>query len=139
MCVCKNILRVLQSWNIESATFVLQPSSIASQTKYCAEYDTTWNLSVIRKLSMCSVLILLYRREENKTSLSFKEKETFRAKSLTAKFLVFSWKHKGLGHNVKIWKTMNLLHPLNVFVKSVFPRQLTWPGNYICQRQGVND
>lgn len=47
---------------------------------------------------------------------------------LTAEFLVLGRKHEGLGYNVEVLKAVGLLHPLDVFVEPVFPRELERPG-----------
>lgn len=42
---------------------------------------------------------------------------------LTAEFLILRGKHKGLRNNMEVFEAMSLLHPLDIFIETVFARQ----------------
>lgn len=46
---------------------------------------------------------------------------------LTAELLVLRGEHKSLGDDVKVFDAVHLLHPLDVFVQAILPRQFVRP------------
>lgn len=58
-----------------------------------------------------------------------KSKGAVDGRRLTAELLVLRGKHKGLGNNVEVFEAISLLHPLDVFIETVFSGQFIRPGN----------